>query len=922
MSLAELKSYSDENVIAFILSSELPKKVCMTVSRIVSATDRWSLCEFSTQPTSPCYVLSAGGLQQSIALETNLLSRGCIVHAFDSQIDGETSWLSEVIEAYPQGNFHTDLIGNVPESPDFNGAVHSLESISDIFFRNGNIAVLKLDCVDGCEWSTNGLLHNNALNRVDQLLVHFDFSAKWFSIPRAAALFRQLRGQGFEVFARDISPWGVPVAQSEGLVNSIRRFAGEAIAKQYVGTRENMLRLTTEAGFGYSNDELESLSVEDQLLLCCYKIGFIRTSPPLESPTKIEDEVSDNLNQGAADALEHPWKAQQKSEVDEVGPYPHMSLLKPQQPTGTLTDTSDIIIHRLLLAPIDSNLCVTKEFKSDTGPFTLCTELKEGTRIFTPPSCLMYSIGAKAPDVDTFVSKSLGCEVHVLENELQVQSWQHAVLAQGDARWHTEALGNFTQFRLSQGHGNTIIDVLKIDTNQLMENGIADSAFDGVRQVLLTLHLGYGITRVATLLEKMHSLGFETVGWAIDPWSTPTDRSQNVMGQLRELIGAELANRFSSSEESLKALGEYYNVDWDRSRHPDCILCCYRITLFRRNIPGSFSQISSSQLLTRPSLIEPFRPPTQPTNLILFNFQLAIDRVVLSFTTIPSRVGLIGPVLLNVKLQSFHVDAIYVHLPKKMQRFDTEFVIPSFLKDDPHVIVNWIENDFGPSTKLLGALMVEKHPSTVIITIDDDFAPYSDFVNNLLNGVKRFPEAAIGFGGWNVSCALAFPCARYGAADQFYGNLMFIRQGMDSSCSEWNVQEYGRFHCARAVTNIDHPEPTDVLEGYMGIAYRRGFFDDAIFNDYSKAPPESFFVDDVWISGHLAMRGVQRLVVFQNREMKQPNLINDRKLFEYQMDPDVGTLSHENPDSLHGTVGNFVDANRVMMQYFRSLGVW
>ena len=39
---------------------------------------------------------------------------------------------------------------------------------------------------------------------------------------------------------------------------------------------------------------------------------------------------------------------------------------------------------------------------------------------------------------------------------------------------------------------------------------------------------------------------------------------------------------------------------------------------------------------------------------------------------------------------------------------------------------------------------------------------------------------------------------------------------------------------------------TDIIEGFKTAAYRRKFFTEALW-DYSKAPKDVFFVDDVWI---------------------------------------------------------------------------
>merc|ERR1712054_21652 len=51
------------------------------------------------------------------------------------------------------------------------------------------------------------------------------------------------------------------------------------------------------------------------------------------------------------------------------------------------------------------------------------------------------------------------------------------------------------------------------------------------------------------------------------------------------------------------------------------------------------------------------------------------------------------------------------------------------------------------------------------------------------------------------------------------------------------------------------PHAVDILEAFLGAVYRRAFFDDAIF----QIDPACRTTDDIWISQHLAERGVARV---------------------------------------------------------------
>ena len=78
----------------------------------------------------------------------------------------------------------------------------------------------------------------------------------------------------------------------------------------------------------------------------------------------------------------------------------------------------------------------------------------------------------------------------------------------------------------------------------------------------------------------------------------------------------------------------------------------------------------------------------------------------------------------------------------------------------------------------------------------------------------------------------------------------------------WSLPPSLDWHATRTVygTELDRPRKADVLTGTWGILVQPRFFDDR-FRDYGRYPSEAFFVDDVWTSGHLARRGVPRLIV-------------------------------------------------------------
>jgi hypothetical protein len=100
-----------------------------------------------------------------------------------------------------------------------------------------------------------------------------------------------------------------------------------------------------------------------------------------------------------------------------------------------------------------------------------------------------------------------------------------------------------------------------------------------------------------------------------------------------------------------------------------------------------------------------------------------------------------------------------------------------------------------------------------------------DFVATLLAAHRADPHAALGMRGWR------------------------LHQGTD-----------GRDLLHVFATGIAAPTNVDVLLGTWGYLIPPGALDAAV-HDFTGYPPEVRWVDDIWISGHLARRGVPRRVI-------------------------------------------------------------
>jgi len=181
------------------------------------------------------------------------------------------------------------------------------------------------------------------------------------------------------------------------------------------------------------------------------------------------------------------------------------------------------------------------------------------------------------------------------------------------------------------------------------------------------------------------------------------------------------------------------------------------------------------------------------------------ERLVVSLSTIPSRSDYLAELVARLLAQSLAVPELLIHCRK-----------PPAIQAHPAIKILH-GRDHGPGTKLLGALEYLGTEDALIVTVDDDVVYHPHLVETLVAAAHADPTAALGFRGWLLDRRgeIAFP---------------------------------GDYRLHRKV---------DVLEGWSGAIYRRHFFDRDVWQAFERCP-SCFWVDDVWISGYLAERGVAR----------------------------------------------------------------
>ena len=181
--------------------------------------------------------------------------------------------------------------------------------------------------------------------------------------------------------------------------------------------------------------------------------------------------------------------------------------------------------------------------------------------------------------------------------------------------------------------------------------------------------------------------------------------------------------------------------------------------------------------------------------------------VIVSMTTVPARNGTVGPIVGFLRGGRRPPDEIRVYLTPGCDR------VPG---------ARCIEvADLGPVTKLSAVADPGLPDDAIVVTCDDDQIYDPRWLETLVDAAQCWPDCAVGLSGWNTR------------------GFLLGERGRDH-------YEWVRPH-----------SPCDVLEGFAGVAYRRGFFGADVWN----VPESCRFVDDVWISGYLHKKGIARRLV-------------------------------------------------------------
>jgi len=264
---------------------------------------------------------------------------------------------------------------------------------------------------------------------------------------------------------------------------------------------------------------------------------------------------------------------------------------------------------------------------------------------------------------------------------------------------------------------------------------------------------------------------------------------------------------------------------------------------------------------------------------------LTTSRNVISLTTIPPRMDKIGPTLQSLLGQNANIDVVVLWIPESYRRPEFgEFTIPAMPNG---VEVRRCPIDYGPATKVLPAVERFIGQDVRILYCDDDRIYHPGWAANLLRESDLHPGECMAEAGEVVRLAMR----RAFKAGPAYVALKILTLGIHS-------------YFFRRTNRLLAPGHglVDICHGYGGVLVRPEFFTPAAF----VIPDLLWTVDDIWLSGQLALNGVLIRKIAHSPNSDKTDVATISALIDY-VDQDHGRY----------------EANQACIRYFQqTAGIW
>jgi hypothetical protein len=204
--------------------------------------------------------------------------------------------------------------------------------------------------------------------------------------------------------------------------------------------------------------------------------------------------------------------------------------------------------------------------------------------------------------------------------------------------------------------------------------------------------------------------------------------------------------------------------------------------------------------------------------------------VFVSLTTSPSRIHFLPQLLTNLDFES--IDLLIISIPEIFSRTGETYSIPTEIMNHPKIAILRTPDDAGPIMKLIPALeyLQPKTTGALLITVDDDIKYPKKMISELARIHRLYPNSILGSSGQDIDY--------------------------------WNIPRFGFPKTVQDPLG-DQPEiiPSDVLEGFGGVAYPVDRMNVARLKSLSQLSKDTFTSDDLVIGMASAFDNIPRLRV-------------------------------------------------------------
>lgn len=216
--------------------------------------------------------------------------------------------------------------------------------------------------------------------------------------------------------------------------------------------------------------------------------------------------------------------------------------------------------------------------------------------------------------------------------------------------------------------------------------------------------------------------------------------------------------------------------------------------------------------------------------------------MIVTLSSIPARFQYLPRFFQALQSQHFKPDAVELYLPRRYRRFPGE--VPSLPPLPSWVSVVWMEEDIGPASKVLPASRAWAGKPVDILYCDDDHHYDPHWSRRFAEQRRHMPDVAL--------CEKPMRTDDIGLVRHQVKELPrgYTYKTTKTLYKAIKLLTLGRVRLERRRIVEGY---VDIMEGYAGCMVKPDWFADVDF----QIPDVFWTVDDIWLSGMLAVKGIK-----------------------------------------------------------------